>query len=54
MRQTLLGWWREGKLSVRVEEMVPFDQLPDGLERLGASQVQGKLVLGVHADATAP
>jgi len=54
VQEKLLAWWRDGKLSVRVEEMVPFDQLPQALERLGASQVQGKLVLGVHTDATAP
>lgn len=54
VQEKLLAWWREGRLSVHVEEMVPFDQLPQALERLGASQVQGKLVLGVHADATAP
>lgn len=54
VQEKLLAWWRAGKLSVQVEEMVPFDQLPEALERLGASQVRGKLVLGVHADATAP
>ena len=54
VQETLLGWWREGRLSVHVEEMVPFEGLPGALERLAASQVQGKLVLGVHADATAP
>ncbi|MEM9176956.1 MAG: NADPH:quinone oxidoreductase family protein [Myxococcota bacterium] len=54
VQDKLLAWWREGRLSVRVEEMVPFDRLPQALERLGASQVQGKLVLGVHPDATAP
>lgn len=54
VQEKLLAWWREGRLSVLVEEMVPFDRLPQALERLGASQVQGKLVLGVHADATAP
>ena len=54
VQKKLLGWWRDGKLSVRVEQLVPFEELPDALERLAASQVQGKLVLGVDANATAP
>jgi len=54
VQKKLLGWWRDGKLSVRVEQLVPFEELPDALERLAASQVQGKLVLGVDSNATAP
>ncbi|MCA9502391.1 MAG: NADPH:quinone oxidoreductase family protein [Spirochaetaceae bacterium] len=50
----LLDWWREGRLRPRIEEMVPFESLPDALERLAAGRVQGKLVLRVHPDATAP
>ncbi len=50
----LLGWWREGKLVIHVDEMVPFEALPAALERLADNRVQGKLVLRVHPDATAP
>jgi len=53
-QERLLGWWREGKIRAHVEDMVPFDQLPSALERLAASQVQGKLTMAVHPDATAP
>ncbi len=53
-QERLLGWWREGRLRSHVDAMVPFEELPDALERLAASEVQGKLVLGVHPDATAP
>lgn len=53
-QERLLEWWREGRLRAHVEEMVPFEALPDALERLAASQVQGKLALRVHPDATAP
>lgn len=50
----LLDWWRAGKLTTHIEEMVDFAELPTALERLGASQVQGKLALRVHPEATAP
>ena len=53
-QERLLGWWREGKLRPHVEDMVPFDALPAALERLAASEVQGKLTMAVHEDATAP
>jgi NADPH2:quinone reductase len=53
-QERLLGWWREGRLTVHVDEMVPFDALPAALERLANNEVQGKLVLRVHPDATAP
>lgn len=53
-QERLVGWWKEGRLQVHIEEMVPFDGLPEALERLAASQVQGKLALAVHPDATAP
>lgn len=50
----LLGWWKEGLLKVEIDEMVPFDALPDALERLGNNQVKGKLAVAVHPDASAP
>ena len=53
-QERLLGWWREGRLRTQIEEMVDFEDLPDALERLAASKVQGKLALRVHPDATAP
>jgi len=53
-QKRLLGWWKEGRLKTQIEEMVAFEDLPDALERLAASKVQGKLALKVHADATAP
>ena len=53
-QERLLGWWREGKLRAQIDDMVPFDSLPDALERLAASQVQGKLTMAVHPDATRP
>jgi NADPH2:quinone reductase len=53
-QERLLGWWRDGRIATHVDEFVAFEDLPEALERLGASQVQGKLVLGVHPDATAP
>lgn len=53
-QERMLGWWREGRLRTHVERLVDFEALPSALERLAASQVQGKLVLGVHPDATAP
>lgn len=53
-QERLLGWWKEGRLSTHIEEMVEFEALPAALERLAASKVQGKLALRVHPDATAP
>jgi NADPH:quinone reductase len=53
-QEQLLGWWRDGKLQVHVEDMVPFEALPESLDRLQSNQVQGKLTLQVHKDATAP
>jgi NADPH:quinone reductase len=53
-QKRLLGWWKEGRLKTQIEEFVPFSELPDALERLASSQVQGKLALQVHSDATAP
>jgi NADPH2:quinone reductase len=53
-QERLLGWWKEGRLKTQIEEFVAFEDLPDALERLAASKVQGKLALRVHPDATAP
>lgn len=50
----LLDWWRAGKLRPRIDEVVPFEALPDALERVVAGGVHGKLVLAVDASATAP
>ena len=50
----LLAWWREGKLRPRIAELVPFEALPDALERLLAGRVQGKLALAVDPSATRP
>ncbi len=53
-QERLLGWWREGKLRVHVDETVAFDALPAALDRLADSAVQGKLTLAVHPEATGP
>jgi NADPH2:quinone reductase len=53
-QEQLLGWWREGKLRPRVDALVPFEELPDALERLVAGGVKGKLSLAVDPGATAP
>jgi NADPH2:quinone reductase len=53
-QEQLLGWWREGKLRPRVDALVPFEELPDALERLVAGGVKGKLSLAVDPEATAP
>ena len=53
-QEQLLDWWKQGKLRPRVDELVPFEALPDALERLVAGGVKGKLVLAVDPKATAP
>lgn len=53
-QEQLLGWWREGKLRPRVDSLVPFEDLPQALERLVAGGVKGKLALAVDPAATAP
>ena len=50
----LVAWWKEGKLRPCVDELVPFDALPDALERLVAGKVTGKLALAVDPSATGP
>ncbi len=53
-QERLIGWWKAGRLKTQIEQMVAFEDLPEALERLAASKVQGKLALKVHPDATAP
>jgi NADPH2:quinone reductase len=53
-QERLLGWWREGKLSPRIETLLAFEDLPDGLERLVAGGAKGKFALAVDPSATAP
>ena len=43
----LLAHRARGGLRVPLEPPVPFDALPDGLERLARREVLGKLVLRV-------
>ncbi|MFP8874994.1 MAG: NADPH:quinone oxidoreductase family protein [Myxococcota bacterium] len=50
----LLGWRSEGKLRPRIDEFVPFEKLPDALERLVAGGVKGKLTLAVDPEASGP
>ena len=50
----LLTWRDEGKLRPRVDELVPFQDLPDALERLVGGKVKGKLALGVDPAASGP
>lgn len=47
----MLDWWRAGRLSIPVDEVVPFEALPEALERLAANQVKGKLALAVDPAA---
>ena len=54
VQEQLLAWRREGKLRPQVDELVPFDSLPDALERLLAGGVKGRLSLAVDPRATAP
>jgi len=53
-QERLLGWWREGKLRPRIDDLVAFDALPEALERLIAGGVRGKLALAVDPSATGP
>ena len=50
----ILGWWRDGKLRTRIDTLVPFEELPDALERLVAGGVTGKLALAVDPTASGP
>jgi hypothetical protein len=46
-QQELLAHRLRGMLRVPLEPLVPFDALPEGLERLANRGVLGKLVLAV-------
>ena len=48
----LLAWRSEGRIRNQIDEIVPFEALPDALERLLAGQVKGKLALAVDAAAS--
>ena len=48
----LLGWRSEGKIRNPIQELVPFEALPDALERLLDGQVKGKLCLAVDPSAS--
>jgi NADPH:quinone reductase len=47
----LLAYRARGALRVPLESLVPFERLPDALERLAGSAVLGKLVLAVRSSA---
>ena len=47
----LLAWRSEGKIRNQIQEVVPFETLPDALERLMDGQVKGKLALAVDPSA---
>jgi NADPH2:quinone reductase len=51
-QERLLEWWRTGEIEIPVDEAVPFDALPDALERLRDGGVRGKLTLVVDPNAT--
>lgn len=51
-QERLIGWWKEGKLCPQVDDLVPFETLPEALERLVAGGVKGKLTLAVDPKAT--
>jgi NADPH2:quinone reductase len=53
-QERLLGWWREGRLRPRIDALVPFEELPEALERLRSGGVRGKLALAVDPSATSP
>jgi NADPH2:quinone reductase len=50
----LVALWQSGKLRPRIDELVPFEALPEALERLLAGGVTGKLALAVDPAASAP
>lgn len=50
----LVEWWRAGRLRIPVDEVVPFEALPEALERLAANKVKGKLALAVDPKASQP
>jgi NADPH2:quinone reductase len=42
---TLTGWWAEGRLSPHVSTILPFTDLPAGLELLRSRKATGKVVI---------
>jgi len=48
----LLDWRAQGRLRPQIEELVPFEALPDAMERLLDGRVKGKLALSVDPAAT--
>ena len=50
----LLDWRREGRLGLQIDDILPFEALPEALERLLDGGVRGKLVLTVDPSATRP
>lgn len=48
----LIDWWRKGEIRVPLDDSVPFEALPDALERLKAGSVRGKLTLVVDPRAS--
>jgi NADPH2:quinone reductase len=53
-QEELVVWLNEGKLRPRIDSLIPFEGLPDALERLVAGGVKGKLALAVDSSATGP
>ena len=53
-QERLLEWRSEGRLRTRIDELAPFDALPEALEALHAGRVKGKRALAVDPAATAP
>jgi NADPH2:quinone reductase len=41
----LLGHWRAGRLSPRVDAVLPFERAPEAVERVARGDVRGKLVI---------
>jgi len=44
---TLLGWFAEGRLTPQVSTILPFDQLPEGLDLLRNRKATGKVVISL-------
>ena len=53
-QERLVDLWRQGQIRIPIDTLVPFESLPEALEKLQAGRVRGKLVLAVDSDATAP
>jgi NADPH:quinone reductase len=44
---TILDWYREGRLTPHVSQILPFDRLPEGLEAIRSRRATGKIVLQI-------